>query len=75
MAPIIFYAHYNGEITYDNEGLQYQGQDAKSAVIRLKKKINFKKLKKEICSALELDHHYHSITINFLAQVKSLKIL
>jgi hypothetical protein len=65
MAPIIFYVHYNGEITYGNEGLQYQGQDAKSTVIRLKKKINFKKLRKKICSALELDHHYHSITITF----------
>ena len=40
-------------------------QDAKSTVIRLKKKINFKKLRKKICSALELDHHYHSITITF----------
>jgi hypothetical protein len=46
MAPIIFYVHYNGKITYGNEGLQYQGQDAKLTVIRLKKKINFKKLRK-----------------------------
>jgi hypothetical protein len=52
-------------MTYGNEGLQYQGQDAKSTVIRLKKKINFKKLRKKICSALELYHHYNSITITF----------
>ena len=52
-------------MTYSNEGLQYQGQDAKSTVIRLKRKINFKKLRKKICSALELDHHYNSITITF----------
>ena len=60
-----FFHGYNGEITYGNEGLQYQGQDAKSTIIRLKNKINFKKLRKKICSALELDHHYHFITITF----------
>jgi hypothetical protein len=26
MAPIIFYVHYNGEMTYGNEGLSYQGR-------------------------------------------------
>ena len=66
MVPIIFYVHYNRKITYDNKGLQYQGQDAKSTVIQLKKKINFKKLRKKICSALELDHHYHPITFHCL---------
>ena len=75
MTPIIFYVHYNGEITYGNEELQYQGQDAQSTVIRLKKKINFKKLRKKICSTLNWIIITTSLLLLFVVQVKFLKIL
>uniref|UniRef100_A0A2N9EWY4 SWIM-type domain-containing protein n=1 Tax=Fagus sylvatica TaxID=28930 RepID=A0A2N9EWY4_FAGSY len=66
MAPIIIYVHYNGEITNSHEGIQYQGEHAKTKIIRLKHRISkLSKLKKQICKALELDHHLHVMTITY----------
>ncbi len=66
MAPIIIYVHYNGEITNSHEGIQYQGEHAKTKIIRLKHRISkLSKLKKQICRALELDHHLHVMTITY----------
>jgi hypothetical protein len=66
MAPIIIYVHYNGEITNSHEGIQYQGEHAKTKIIRLKHRISkLSKLKKQICKTLELDHHLHVMTITY----------
>ena len=66
MTLIIIYIRYNGEVTYGDEGLQFQGQHAKSKFIWLNHRISrFSKLKKKICSALELNHHLHAMTITY----------
>ena len=66
MAPIIIYVHYNGEITNSHEGIQYQGKHAKTKIVRLKHRISkLSKLKKQICKALEFDHHLHVMTITY----------
>uniref|UniRef100_A0A2N9F1B3 SWIM-type domain-containing protein n=1 Tax=Fagus sylvatica TaxID=28930 RepID=A0A2N9F1B3_FAGSY len=64
MAPITIYIRYNGEIIYDSiHGVQYEGMQMKN--IRVKRGISFKKLRRKIFNALELDNHSNAITITF----------
>ena len=64
MAPVTVYIHYNGEIIFCGDyGVQYEGMHMK--IIRVKQGISFKKLRRKIFSALELDHHSNVITITF----------
>ena len=64
MAPVTVYIHYNGEIIFGGDyGVQYEGMHMK--IIRVKQGISFKKLRRKIFSALELDHHSNVITITF----------
>uniref|UniRef100_A0A2N9H0X3 Transposase MuDR plant domain-containing protein n=1 Tax=Fagus sylvatica TaxID=28930 RepID=A0A2N9H0X3_FAGSY len=64
MAPVTVYIRYNGEIIFGGDhGVQYEGMHMK--IIRVKQGISFKKLRRKIFSALELDHHSNVITITF----------
>ena len=64
MAPITIYIHYNGEIIYDgNHELHYEGIEMK--IIQVKWGISFKKLRRKISNALELDNPSNVITITF----------
>ena len=64
MAPITIYIRYNRKIIYDSiHGVHYEGIQMKN--IQVKQWISFKKLRRKIFNALELDNHSNAITITF----------
>ena len=71
MAPVTVYIRYNREIIFGGDhGVQYEGLHMK--IIQVKQGRSFKKLRRKIFSALELDHHSNVITITFRCPQKIL---
>ena len=63
MAPVTVYICYKEIIFGSDHGVQYEGMYMK--IIQVKQGISFKKSRKKIFNALELDHHSNVITITF----------